>query len=118
ADTPRSAGASLAVRQAQCRGRRLAIKPVLGKNGGAHTGLNPGASGRITRASGYEPFLEQDMRLVMMPVLLALAACASGDASTPSDGGAGHVPAPDASVAPRLDTILREHRIATAGFGV
>jgi CubicO group peptidase (beta-lactamase class C family) len=58
------------------------------------------------------------MRHVMMLVLLALTACATGDVRAPNDGSAGHVPVPDSSVAARLEAILREHRITTAGFGV
>lgn len=58
------------------------------------------------------------MRHVMILGLFTLAACTTSDTRAPSDGRAGHVPIPDSSVAPRLEAILRQHRITTAGFGV
>ncbi|HUD43592.1 MAG TPA: serine hydrolase domain-containing protein [Dokdonella sp.] len=58
------------------------------------------------------------MRHLMMVALLALAACAAGDVREPEGGPAGRVRVPGPAVAARLDAILREHRIITAGFGV
>ncbi|MBD9479094.1 serine hydrolase domain-containing protein [Pseudoxanthomonas sp. PXM02] len=80
--------------------------------------LNPRASVRIRSPVRREPYLERDMRRGLMVAVLALAACATGDAREPREGRAGRVPVPDAAVAERLDALLREHRITTGGFGV
>lgn len=58
------------------------------------------------------------MRQWMMVGLFALVACAAGDVREPDGERAGRVARPDAAVAARLDAILREHGIITAGVGV
>lgn len=58
------------------------------------------------------------MRQILVMALLALAACATGDERQREEDRPGRVSVPDPAVAVRLDAMLREHRITTAGFGV
>lgn len=58
------------------------------------------------------------MRHAAMAILLALVACTTNGVREPDGEHAGHVPIPGPTVGARLDAILLEHRIVTAGFGV
>lgn len=58
------------------------------------------------------------MRRTMMVILLALTGCTAGPARSSEAGRAGQVMAPNKATEARLDAILHEHRIITAGFGV
>ncbi|WP_282295148.1 serine hydrolase domain-containing protein [Stenotrophomonas sp. PS02289] len=60
------------------------------------------------------------MRHIMTAILLALTACATVDQpiTAPARDTAPAVAIPDPEATARLDAILREHRIITAGFGV
>jgi CubicO group peptidase (beta-lactamase class C family) len=58
------------------------------------------------------------MRSTMMAVLFALAASSTADARKPEDSPMGLAALPDGAATARLDAILREHHILTAGLGI